>query len=165
MHDSDMHDSEIYDDLTTSLITLKVILEDIDKIKIVIDLDINNKIKQLEAEKTDDLELLEDELRIITLRNRFLGRPNNIEEELDLRRQTKKKIDNIEELKEEVNEWEFKSAKMLQDLNYAKNDKIVETAKIELKLKRLRASKKSIKFLKKSIIPKTYQHLVLQTKK
>ena len=165
MHDSDMHDSEIYDDLTTSLITLKVILEDIDKIKIVIDLDINNKIKQLEAEKTDDLELLEDELRIITLRNRFLGRPNNIEEELDLRRQTKKKIDNIEELKEEVNEWEFKSAKILQDLNYAKNDKIVETAKIELKLKRLRASKKSIKFLKKSIIPKTYQHLVLQTKK
>ena len=165
MHDSDMHDSEIYDDLTTSLITLKVILEDIDKIKRVIDLDINNKIKQLEAEKTDDLELLEDELRIITLRNRFLGRPNNIEEELDLRKQTKKKIDNIEELKEEVNEWEFKSAKILQDLNYAKNDKIVETAKIELKLKRLRASKKSIKFLKKSIIPKTYQHLVLQTKK
>ena len=165
MHDSDMHDSEIYDDLTTSLITLKVILENIDKIKIVIDLDTNNKIKQLEAEKTDDLELLEDELRIITLRNRFLGRPNNIDEELDLRRQTKKKIDNIEELKEEVNEWEFKSAKILQDLNYAKNDKIVETAKIELKLKRLRASKKSIKFLKKSIIPKTYQHLVLQTKK
>ena len=46
-----MHDSTIYDDLITSLITLKVILEDIDQINIIIDLEINNKIKQLEAEK------------------------------------------------------------------------------------------------------------------
>ena len=46
-----MHDLEIYDDLITSLITLKVILEDIDKITIVQDLEINNKIKQLEAKK------------------------------------------------------------------------------------------------------------------
>ena len=37
-----MHDSTIYDDLITSLITLKVILEDIDKINTVIDLEINN---------------------------------------------------------------------------------------------------------------------------
>ena len=56
----DMHDLTIYDDLITSLITLNVILEDIDKISIVIDLEINNKIKQLEAEKTDELELLEE---------------------------------------------------------------------------------------------------------
>ena len=53
----DMHDLAIHDDLITSLITLKVILEDIDKISIVIDLDINNKIKQLEAENIDGLEL------------------------------------------------------------------------------------------------------------
>ena len=46
-----MHDLGIYDDLITSLITLKIILEDIDKINIVKDLEINNKIKQLEAEK------------------------------------------------------------------------------------------------------------------
>ena len=142
-----MHDLTIYDDLITSLITLKLILEDIDKISIVIDLEINNTIKQLEAEKTDKFlkELLEEELRIITLRNRFLGKPNNvecnfIEEEIDLRRQTKKKIDNIEKFKEEMKEWEFKSAKILQSLNYAKNDEIVEIAKIELKLKRLRVS-------------------------
>ena len=142
-----MHDLTIYDDLITSLITLKLILEDIDKISIVIDLEINNTIKQLEAEKTDKFlkELLEEELRIITLRNRFLGKPNNIEcnfieEEIDLRRQTKKKIDNIEKFKEEMKEWEFKSAKILQNLNYAKNDEIVEIAKIELKLKRLRVS-------------------------
>ena len=43
----DMYDSTIYDDLITSLITLKVILEEIDKITI----EINDKIKQLEAEK------------------------------------------------------------------------------------------------------------------
>ena len=40
-----MHDITIYDDLITSLITLKVILEEIDKISKAIDLEINNKIK------------------------------------------------------------------------------------------------------------------------
>ena len=152
----DMQDLTIYDDFITRLITLKVILEDIDKISIVIDFKINNKIKQLEAEKTGELELLEEELRIMTLRNRFLGRPGNFieeEEEIDLRRQTKKKIDNIEELKEEVKEWEFKSVKILQDLNYFK-----------LKLKRLGASNKSINFFKKSVIPKKHLCFVLQPK-
>ena len=90
----DMHDLAIYDDLVISLITLKVILENIDKISIVKDLEINNKMKQLEAEKTDELELLEEKLRIRTLKNRFLGIPNKIDKEIDLRRQTKKKIDN-----------------------------------------------------------------------
>ena len=129
--EQDMHDSTIYCNLITSLITLKVIPEDIDKVSTVIDLDINNKIQQLEAEKANELELLEEELRIMTLRNRFLGRPNNIDEEIDLRRQTNKKIDKIKELKEEVKEWKFKRVKILQDLNYAKNDEIVEIAKIE----------------------------------
>ena len=100
-------------------------------------------------------------MRIVTLRNRFVGRPNNAEEEIDLRRQTKKKIDNIEELKEEVKEWEFKTVRILQDLNYEKNDEIVDIAKIELELQRLGASKNSINFFKKSIIPKKYLHLVL----
>ena len=63
--EQDMHDSTIYDDLVTSLITLKVILEDIDKISTVIDLEINNKKKQLEEEKVNEVELLEEELRII----------------------------------------------------------------------------------------------------
>ena len=56
--EQDMQDLAIYDDLITSLITLKVILEDIDKISKVIDLKINNKIKQLDAEKVNELELL-----------------------------------------------------------------------------------------------------------
>ena len=50
-----VHDTTIYDDLITSLITLKLILEDIDRISIVID---------LEAEKVNELEFLEEELRI-----------------------------------------------------------------------------------------------------
>ena len=60
------------------------------------DLEINNKIKELEAEKIDELELLQEELRILTLRNRFLVKPNKTGEEIDLRRQRKKKIDHIE---------------------------------------------------------------------
>ena len=54
----DMHDLEIYDDLITSLTTLKLMLKDIEKISLVVDLEINYKIKQLEAEKVDELELL-----------------------------------------------------------------------------------------------------------
>ena len=63
----DKYNLETYNDLITILITLKLILKDIDKISIVIDLEINNKIKQLEAEKIDELELLQYELRIITI--------------------------------------------------------------------------------------------------
>ena len=133
-----MQDITVYDDLITSLITLKVILEEIDKNSIVIDLEINNRVKQLE--------FLEEELRIAVLRNRFLGRPSNsIEEE----------IDTIEGLKEVV-KWESKGAKMLQDLNYEKSDQIVETAKIELKMIKSGTSKELISFLKKSIISKKY---------
>ena len=102
----------------------------------------------------------QEELRIITLRNRFLQRPNKVEEEIDLRRQTKKKIDNIGELKEEVDVWEVKCVKKLQELNYKKYDEVADIAKIELKLQRLRISKKLINFLKKSIITKNYLHLV-----
>ena len=40
-----MHELTIYNDLIIGLITLKVILENIDEISIVKDLEINNKIK------------------------------------------------------------------------------------------------------------------------
>ena len=86
----DIQDSAIYDDLITSLTTLKVILEDIDTLSKVIDLEVNNKIKQLE--------LLEEELRITILRNRFFGRPGNFVEE---------EIYNTEGFKGDV-KWEVK---------------------------------------------------------
>ena len=110
--------------------------------------------------------MLPEELRFRTVKNRFrfFGRPNKIEEEIELRGQTKKKIDNIEELKEEVKEWEFKSVKILQDLNYEKYDEIVEIAKIELKLERLGISRESIDSFKKLIIPRNIYILFYKQK-
>ena len=49
----DMDDLTIYNDLITNLIALNVILQNIDKINIVKDLEINNKIKELDGEKID----------------------------------------------------------------------------------------------------------------
>ena len=49
----DMHDLAVYNDLISSLITLKVILENMDKISIAKDLEINSRIRELEAEKID----------------------------------------------------------------------------------------------------------------
>ena len=60
----DMQNLTIDDDLITSSITLKVILEVIDKNSKVIDLEINNRIKQLE--------LLEKELKMMILGKIFL---------------------------------------------------------------------------------------------
>ena len=108
--------------------------------------------------------MLQEELWFRKLRNRFFKKPNKIEEEIGLRRQRRKKIDNIEELKERVEEWEFKSVKILQDFNFEKYDEIVEIAKIELKLERSGISKKSLDKCKKLVIPKKYLHLVLQVK-
>ena len=119
--ESDVFNLMIYNDLITSLITLKLILENIDTISIIKDLEIYNEL--------EELELLQENLRIRTLRNRFLGRPNKIEEEIELREQKRKKIVDIEELKKEVEEWEFKVVKLLQDLNYEKHDEIVEIRK------------------------------------
>ena len=63
----------------------------------------------------------------MTLRNKHLGRSSYDidEEEIDLREQAKKIIDEIEELKEDV-EWGSKAAKMLQDLSYEKNNKLLQ---------------------------------------
>ena len=77
--ESDMDNLVIYNDLITSLITLKVILENIDKINIVKGLKISNKLKELETEKIDELELLQENLRFITLKNKFWKRPNRVE--------------------------------------------------------------------------------------
>ena len=82
--------------MITSLITLKLVLQYIDKISIVIDLEIKYKIKKLKYKNPDKLELLQEELWFRLLRNKFWKRLTNyIEDEIDLRRQTKKKIDKI----------------------------------------------------------------------
>ena len=96
----------------------------------------------------------------MTLRNKYLDRLSYdiIEEEIDLREQAKKRINEIGELKENV-EWESKAAKMLQDLNYEKNDEIAAIAEIEQRLERSGISKELINYLKKMIISKRYLHL------
>ena len=118
--ESDVHDlvmkNKINDlDLINCLFYLKIILKKIDKISIVKDLEINNNPKELETEKIDELELLQENLKSGALKNIFWGRLNSIEEEIELRKQTRKMIDNIERLKTEVEEWEFKSVRLLQD--------------------------------------------------
>ena len=84
-----------------------------EQISLVKDLEINNKLKELKTEKIDELELLQGNLRLVTLRNRFQGRSNRIEEEIELRKQIRKEINDIEGLKTEVEEWEFESVKLL----------------------------------------------------
>ena len=54
---------------------------------------------------------------------------SDVEEEIDLIKQAGKRIDKIEELKKDVM-GESKAAKMLQDLDYKKIDKITTTADI-----------------------------------
>ena len=77
-----MHDLTIYHDLITSL---RGNVKNIDKISIVKDLETNNKIKELKAEKIYELELLQEELRIRTLGDRVFGKLKKTEEETDLR--------------------------------------------------------------------------------
>ena len=70
----------------------------------------------------------------MTLRNKHLGRSSHIvkEEEVGLREQAKKKINEIEELKEGVDGIEFQSVKVLEDLNILKHEKATAIADIEL---------------------------------
>ena len=49
-------------------------LKKIDKISIVKGIEINNMLKEVKAEKINELELLEENLRLRTLRNIFFGR-------------------------------------------------------------------------------------------
>ena len=72
------------------------------------------------------------------LRNKHLGRSSHIikEEEVEFREPAKKKIHEIEELKEGVHGCEFQSVKTLEDLNILKHEEIVAIAKTEQKLMR-----------------------------
>ena len=80
----------------------------------------------------------------MTLRNKHLGRSSHIikEEEVEFREQAKKKINEIEELKEA----EFQSVKTLEDLNFLKHKEVAAIAEIEQKLIRFAISKKLISF-------------------
>ena len=104
--------------------------------------------------------MLQEELRLITLESRFLGRPNKIKDEIELREQKKKNIDNIEILNVEMKEREFKSVKILQGLYYKKWGEIFGLERIELRLERLWISRETTDNFKKLIIRKKYLHFV-----
>ena len=131
-----IQDLESFDELITDLIALRLILKDTVKTKETLKLEIKNKLKELEQEKINELKLLEEEIFFMTLRNKYLGRLCHVikEEEIDLREHTKKKIDEIEELKEGVYLDEFQSIKILEDLNFLKHEEAAPIAKIELEL-------------------------------
>ena len=137
-------------ELITDLITLTLILKDTVKTEKILSLEIKNKLKKLEQKKINELNLLEEEIFFMTLRDMHLGRSSQVikEEEIELKEKAKRRIDEIEELKEDV-EWESKAAKMLQDLNYEKNDEIAAIAEIEQNLIKSGISKELIKFFKK----------------
>ena len=63
-------------------------------------------LKELEIEKIDELEELGTKLNFAAIKNKFLGRPNNIKEKLKLRKIARKKINKIERLEAEIKEME-----------------------------------------------------------
>ena len=59
--------------LITDLITLRLVLKDTGKTKMVLKLEMKNKSKALEQEKINELKLLEEEIFFMTLGNTDLG--------------------------------------------------------------------------------------------
>ena len=148
--------------MITDLITLRLILKDTVKTEKILRLEIKNKIKKLEHKKINELRLLEEKIFFTTLRNKHLGRSSHIirEEEIDLRGEAKKKIEEIEELKEGLYVDEPQGDNTLEDLNISKHEEAAAIAETEQKLVKFGIPKEPIIFLKKSIIPIKYLHLV-----
>ena len=69
----------------------------------------------------------------MTLRNKHLGRSIHItnEGQRELKEHTKKKLDELEELKEGVDGIEFQSFNTLADLNILKHEEAAAIAEIE----------------------------------
>ena len=97
-----IQDLESCDELITDLITLRQILKVIEKTEKTLKLEIKSQLKELKQKNNNELKLLEEKTFFMTLRNKHLGRSSHItkEKEIYLREQAKKKIDEIDELKE-----------------------------------------------------------------
>ena len=95
-------------------------------------------LKELETKKIEELER---NLYFVVIKNRFCGRPNSIEEELKVRKITRKKkkdklkteIKDMKKLKIEM--VEYKSSKLLDDLNMEKAFEIDRIKEIEINLR------------------------------
>ena len=93
---------------------LKAILNEIEKIKIIRELEIEEikvitqkKLKKLEIEKIDELEEWHVKLRFGIIINRFFKKPNSIEDEIELKKITRKKINGVDRLETKVKEIEY----------------------------------------------------------
>ena len=106
MPEISIQDLESCNELINHLITLRLILKDTIKTEKILRLEI----EKLEQKKINELRLLEEEIYFMTLRKKHLGRSSYdiMEQEIDLREHAKKRIDEIEELKEVV-KWESKA--------------------------------------------------------
>ena len=125
MSEISIQDLNLSNEVINHLVTLRSIIENIVKIEKILELEI----KKLEQKKINELKVLKEEIFIMTLRNKYLGKSSYdiMEKEIELKEHAKKRIDKIEELKEDV-ERGSKAAKMLQDLEYEKNDEIAAIA-------------------------------------
>ena len=120
-----IQDLKSCNELINHLITLRSIIRDTVKIEKNLELEI----ERLEQKTINELKALKEEIFIMTPRNKYLGKSSyDIDEEkTDLIKQAEKKIDKIEELKKEVM-GESKAGKILEILEYEKNDEIAATA-------------------------------------
>ena len=151
-----------------SLMHLRVIIEEIEKINIIERLETEKikettkkELKKLEIKKMDELEKLERSLNFIA-KDQIVF----IKEELRLRKITRKKINDIVRLETEIKEIErlkieaieLKSSKLLSDLNMEKGIEIEEIREIEIKLEKLKIPKTIATTIKKLIITEKYLH-------
>ena len=100
MFEVSIQDLELCVELINHLITLRSILKDTVKIKKILELEI----EKLEQKEINELKVLKEEILIMIIRNKYLGKSSYDidEEEIDLTEQAKKRTDKIEELKRDL---------------------------------------------------------------
>ena len=108
-------------------------------------------------------------LRFRTTKNRFCERFYSIEEEMELRKITRKKVNTIERLETDLIEMEElkieREFKLLVDLKFERGLEIDEIMETEIRLEKLKIPKRTINAIKKSIIllEKSVPNLVFLT--
>ena len=108
-------------------------------------------------------------LRFRTTKNRFCERSDSIEEEMELRKVARKKVNTIERLETDLIEMEEleiqREFKLLVDLKFERGLEIDEIMETEIRLEKLKIPKTTINAIKKSIIllEKSVPNLVFLT--
>ena len=114
----------------------------------------------LEAEKGEELKDLEVSLKYGTRRNIFWGLPITIHDKIELREKTKERVDKIEKLRrkketelENFSNIDNDAIHLLVEIYIDKKDRKEELILIiEIKLKKINISEKTIKAIRSQII-------------